>query len=144
MATKRVAARFFQLLSGHAIIAPFLKERWGLADPDICWWCRKGRQSREHLFQECAAWTRESGSVEDGRRGHWGKEQDLGSLQSRKGFGFRVRQAKARPRNTSIRDLLSDGRYTEAVLAFLGATRVEEVQERPYLITKKGMERDLS
>ena len=49
LATKRVAARFFQLLSGHAMIAPFLKERWGLADSDICWWCRKGRQSREHL-----------------------------------------------------------------------------------------------
>ena len=28
-ASKSIAARFFQLLSGHALIAPFLKERWG-------------------------------------------------------------------------------------------------------------------
>ena len=51
--TKRVAARFFQLLSGHAVIAPFLKERCGWTDSDRCWWCEKGRQSREHLFKEC-------------------------------------------------------------------------------------------
>ena len=28
-ATKSVAAKFFQLLSGHAMTAPFLEERWG-------------------------------------------------------------------------------------------------------------------
>ena len=36
---KGVAARFFQLLSGHATIAPFLEERWGRTDADVCWWC---------------------------------------------------------------------------------------------------------
>lgn len=58
-APKRVAARFFQLLSGHAIIAPFLKDRWGRTDSDRCRWCEKGRQSREHLFKDCSAWTKE-------------------------------------------------------------------------------------
>ena len=43
-----------------------------------------------------------------------------GPFRSRKGFGFRVRQAMARPNNTAIRDLLSDGRFTEAVLVFKG------------------------
>ena len=54
-----MATRFFQLFSGHAMIAPFLKERWGFVNTDACWWCDKGRQSREHLFKECTAWTKE-------------------------------------------------------------------------------------
>lgn len=45
-------------------------------------------------------------------------------FRSRKGFGFRVRQAMARPSNTAIRDLLSDDRFTEAVLVFLRAMLV--------------------
>ena len=48
---------------------------------------------------------------------------------SRKGFGFHVRQARARPSNTTIRELLSDDRYIEAVLEFLEKTRVGEVKE---------------
>ena len=50
-------------------------------------------------------------------------------FKSRKGFGFRARQAKAKPGNTSVRGLLSDDRYTEAVLVFLAAARVGEVEE---------------
>ena len=50
-------------------------------------------------------------------------------FRSRKGFGFHVRQARARPSNTTIRELLSDDRYTEAVLDFLERTRVGEVKE---------------
>ena len=49
-------------------------------------------------------------------------------LKSRKGFGYRFRQARARLSNTTVRDLLSDDRYTDAVLGFLGATRVGEVK----------------
>ena len=58
-ARKSVAARFFQSLSGHAMIAPFLKERWGWTETDRCWWCEGGGQSREHLFKECKAWEKE-------------------------------------------------------------------------------------
>ena len=50
-------------------------------------------------------------------------------FKSRKGFGFHVRQARARPSNTTIRELLSDDRYIEAVLEFLEETRVGEVKE---------------
>ena len=35
-ARKGVASRFFQLLSGHAMIVPFLKEKWGWTDSDRC------------------------------------------------------------------------------------------------------------
>ena len=74
------------------------------------------------------AWTKRQQS--GGPRGD--AEVRGGRFRSRKGVGsrvrqararpstFRVRQARARPSNTSIRDLLSDDRYTEAVLAFLG------------------------
>ena len=49
-------------------------------------------------------------------------------FESRKGFGFHVRQARARPSNITTRGLLSDERYTKAVLRFLENTRVGEVK----------------
>ena len=55
-AEKRVASVYYRLLSGHAMIAPFPKERWGWIDTDQCWWCNRGRQSRVHLFKECSTW----------------------------------------------------------------------------------------
>jgi hypothetical protein len=57
---RATAARFYQLLSGHAITAPYLKEKLKKGDTDVCWWCESGkRQTREHLFKECARWKRE-------------------------------------------------------------------------------------
>ena len=41
------------------MVAPFLKENPGRIDRAVCWWCDKGRQSREHLLKECTAWTSE-------------------------------------------------------------------------------------
>ena len=49
-------------------------------------------------------------------------------FKSRKGFGFHVKQARARPSNTTVRELLTN-RYTEAVLDFLEKTRVGEVKD---------------
>ena len=43
-------------------------------------------------------------------------------------MGIGVSQARARPSNTSFRDLPSDDRHTEAVLGFLRDTRVGEVK----------------
>ena len=68
--------------------------------------------------------------MDSGRRGLGGRaEAGEDRFKSRKGFGYRVRQAKARPSNTTIRDLLSDGWYTEAALVLLRAARVGEVKE---------------
>ena len=84
-----------------------------------------GRQSREHLFKECRTWKTEIRELWTAvGKASGGREQSDGPFRSRKGFGYRVRQARARPSNTSIRDLLSDDRYTEAVLRFLGDTKV--------------------
>ena len=57
-----------------------------------------------------------------------GREQTEEPFKSRKCFGYRVRQARARARNTSVRDLLSNDRYTEAGLNFLRGTKVGEVR----------------
>ena len=56
---KALASRFFQLASGHALTAPFLKEKFGWIESDMCWWCTKSRQTREHLFKECLVWKQE-------------------------------------------------------------------------------------
>ena len=128
-----MAARFFQLLSGQALIAPFLRDRWGWIETDRCWWCEGGRQSREHLFKECSEWDKEIkelwstvGKISGRRSSQEGVDRPF---KSRKGFGFHVRQARARPSNTTVKELLSDDRYTEAVLDFLGKARVGEVKE---------------
>ena len=63
-----------------------------------------------------------------GKRGEK-EDRDGGPFKSRKGFGLHVRQARARPSNTTIRELLSNSRYSEAVLDFLRKTRVGEVKE---------------
>ena len=57
------------------------------------------------------------------------REGSDGPFKSRRGFGFHVRQARARPSNITVRELLSNCRYTEAVLEFLGKTRLGEVKE---------------
>ena len=41
---KSLAARFFQLSSGHAMTAPFLRDKFGWVDSDQCWWCSGGSQ----------------------------------------------------------------------------------------------------
>ena len=41
-APKDQASRFFQLASGHAMIAPFLKEKFGWVESDSCWRCGCG------------------------------------------------------------------------------------------------------
>ena len=127
---KGVASRYFQLLSGHAMIAPFLKDRWGWTDSDTCWWCDRGRQSRDHLFKECRRWEKEIRELWNAvGRASGGRQEEDGPFKSRKGFGFHVRRARARPSNTTVRELLSNDRYTEAVLDFLKKTRVGEVKE---------------
>ena len=56
-----------------------------------------------------------------GRPGHYGARSERRPergpmkaviMKSRTGLGYRVRQAGARPRNTTVRDLMSDERCT--------------------------------
>ena len=45
-----LASRFFQLSSGHAMIAPLLVEKFGWVDSDLCWWCGSARRAGGRLF----------------------------------------------------------------------------------------------
>ena len=125
---KAVAARHFQLLSGHAMIAPLSRERWGLVDRDTCWWCEKADKAVKISLQSAYMDRRDFQSImERGRRGIWRESRWRGTyLKSRKGFGYHVRQASARPRNTAIRNLLPDARCEAYVSA---ATRVVMMRE---------------
>ena len=49
--SKCVAARFYQLASGHSMTAHSLNERFGWEESDLCWWSGTGRQTREHCFK---------------------------------------------------------------------------------------------
>ena len=53
---KSLAARFYQVKSGHAPTGVYLK-RFGHRDDDKCWWCGGTvSQMREHLFHHCSQW----------------------------------------------------------------------------------------
>ena len=50
---KSVAGRYYQLLSGHAAIGPYLKDKTGKRMDDKCWWSGGGKQQTRHqLFTE--------------------------------------------------------------------------------------------
>jgi len=50
-----IAARFYQLKSGHALIAKYLL-RIGKRRYMKCWWCGHEYQTRDHLFKLCKRW----------------------------------------------------------------------------------------
>ena len=120
------------------MIAPFLKETFGWVDSDLCWWCTKSRQTREHLFKECSIWKQEirklwkevAEATEDKSAG---VKRAGGFKKGGKGFrlGFRAgeRRGGIRPGNTSVGTLMDDERCIPAVLSFLSSTRCGQVKE---------------
>ena len=90
-APEELASRFFQLVSGHAIIAPFAKENFGWTDSGLCWWCGSARQTGEHLFKECITWKEEIKELWKGKgemSGHSETRVNVSSrmYKGRKGF----------------------------------------------------------
>ena len=136
---KDLAARFFQLASGHAMIAPFLEEKFRWVSSSQCWWCCSGRQSREHLFKECHTWKdeirrlwKEVGEISDADRncsegGSGGRK--YGKRRRKKGFGFLSQEHSVRPGNCSVGRLMFDQRFTDAVLSFLRDTQVGMIKK---------------
>ena len=52
---KKLAARFYQLKSGHCLTGQYLQ--WATRRPDAkCWWCNCKSQTREHLFKNFTQW----------------------------------------------------------------------------------------
>ena len=100
-APKELASRYFQLASGHAMIAPFLKEKFGWIGSDVCWWCGSGRQTREHLFKECLAWKKEIKELWEEIREATDTGKELGGgedmFKGRKGFYLGRQEGRCNP-----------------------------------------------
>jgi len=100
-APKRIAARFYQLKTGHALTATHLK--WiKLREDDQCWWCCRSRQTREHLFKHCTRWRAQQKAM-------WAKVE---------------KDTKRGKRRWKMAELFADERCSEAILEFLRTTDV--------------------
>jgi len=77
-AKKMIAARFYQLKSGHALIAKYLLRIRKRRDMK-CWWCGHEYQTRDHLFKWCKRWKREQKRLwvdgQEGEDGYKGVEK---------------------------------------------------------------------
>ena len=101
---KSLASRYYQLLTGHAITAPYMKEKLKKIESDQCWWCDSGkRQTRHHLLCECRAFRPQIVKM-------W---REVG-----KALGWKKRRRKR------VADLFYREEATEAVLEFLRTTGV--------------------
>ena len=94
-----LAGRYYQLLSGHAATGDYLCNKVHKLPSDRCWWCGQDvRQTRHHLFVNCAAWKPQIKEL-------W------------KGVGYLC--GWRNPRAPRMALLFGDERATRAVLSFL-------------------------
>jgi len=105
---KRVAARFYQIKTGHCLTGQYLE--WTENRTSVqCWWCRCKEQTREHLFKNCGQW----------------KEQQ-------KVLWKEVWKETGRGRSWfPIQDHLADDRCSRAVLDFLSTMDVGRLAPAP-------------
>ena len=79
-AKKTIAARFYQLKTGHALIAKYVL-RIGKRSDMKCWWCGHQYQTRDLLSKWCKRWKREQKRLwvdgQDGEDGYEGVEKVL-------------------------------------------------------------------
>jgi hypothetical protein len=98
---KRLAARFYQLRTGHCLTGEYLKWTKNRASAE-CGWCPGKVQTREHLLKNCLRWKLQQKTL-------WAE----------------VRRDTGRGKNRfKIRDLFADERCTRAILSFLRTTKV--------------------
>ncbi|KAI5786256.1 hypothetical protein FPQ18DRAFT_308810 [Pyronema domesticum] len=105
---KELASRFYQLMMGHAVIAPYLKYKIKTSDSDICWWCdAEKRLTREHLFKECQGW-----------------KDEIKELWKRVEWEAGWKNYRHKP----ISALFNDSRAMSAILEFLDKTGVGKMR----------------
>lgn len=68
--------------------------------------------------------TMEGSRRDFGQEGERGFRSRGGRMGEQKGFRFSIKSSMAGPRNTSVRDLMSNEHATEAVLKFARTTKV--------------------
>jgi hypothetical protein len=102
---KWLAARFYQLKSGQAPTAVYLK-RFGHRDDDKCWCCGGTVfLMQEHLFRLCSRWN-------DQQKTHW------------KPVGQATGWKAGRCRHMQVSELFSMEECDQAVMDFLAASEV--------------------
>jgi len=99
--SKRIASRFYQVKTGHCLTGQYLNWTKNRPTPQ-CWWCRYRTQTRDHLSKE---------------RPEWKPQQKILWAEVKKETGKGKDRCK-------VRDLLADGRCSQAVLDFLLTTDV--------------------
>jgi len=104
---KPLAARFYQLKSGHAPTGVY--QKWfGHRDDDKCWWCGGTvAQTREHLFRHCSR-------LKDQQKPLW------------KTVGQTTGWKAGRCRHVQISELFTKEECDQAVMDFLVATEVRK------------------
>jgi len=107
---KSLAARFYRLKSGHALVGTYPK--WfGHQDDDKCRWSSGGGRTvaptRENLFRHC---------------GGWGDQQKTLWNNVGKATGWRA----GRCRHVQVSELLSMEKCDKAVMDFLIATDIRK------------------
>ena len=127
------SSRGLASITGNVCIPP---THYYNRDSDICWWCSKGRQTREHLFKECSAWKEEIKKLwkevgeATAEKSNWRKKS---RYKGTKGCGITIGRGGGwrglEPGNTSIGTLLADERCIPAVLSFLSDTKCGKVKE---------------
>ena len=101
--------------------------------PWHCLLCSGGRQSREHLFKECRTWKEEIRKLwkevgEISGEGRKGPDRTF-FRRRRKGFGFVSHRFRVGPGNCTVRELLCEPLYMDAVLRFLESTGVGKIKK---------------
>jgi len=79
-ANKQLAAKFYQLETGHCLAGRYLA--WTEKQAK-CWWCPYSTRTLEHFFKYCTLWKRQQKILWEEVRRETGsdKDQDLGPLR---------------------------------------------------------------
>jgi hypothetical protein len=111
---KLIAARFYQLKTGHALLGKYLRLIGKRRDMK-CWWCGHEYQTRDHLFKWCKRWKREQKRLwVDGQKGEDGYEG--------------VEKVLKKPKISLPMSLVfAEEKCTQALLDFLSVTDVGRI-----------------
>jgi ribonuclease HI len=101
-APKLLAARYYQLKTGHASVGIYLK-RINATETDDCWWCGAAAQDAKHLWADCREWRSE--------------RRVLKRALEKVGVAWPVPATRA-----EIANLLSNDKATGMLLEFLDST----------------------
>jgi len=111
---KSIAARFYQLNTGHALLGKYLR-RIGKRRDMKCWWCRHKYQTRDHLFKWSKRWKREQKRLwVTGKRGDEGYE---GVAKVKKKLKISLPMSL----------VFAEEKCTQALFDFLSATDVSRI-----------------